>query len=1118
MDIYNMNRNEEMITIQTVNIQGMNEMKKYEIEKLTERNNVITGVIETHLKEDRFNWNQEYEIYEQRREKGDKKGGGLLILHRKQDDIDMEKIETGHQDVLAIKGKLKGKIVTIILVYMATGSTQESRQRNTKIHDKINKIIDENQERSGIVLMGDFNGHLGLLGSQQEDENGRRVKQIVTEHNLSIMNLDDRCKGEHTWHRGEQKSVIDFIIINKEMMEFYQEMTVDEEQHKWDISDHNLLEIIFKWNTNIIRNKENKNEVTWYWKFEEETLEEYIREIETRLDQKRVDNIEELNGMIREVADAKMRRQYIRKKNKKGSTEPPWITKEIKEGIKERRKINRERRNETDPVKKEELWVKYLEKKMEVKEEIRNKIREYERSVSEEIKQNKNKMWENIRKLKGETKKRDTEMYSDTGEKLNEEEQRAEIKQYWTEIYCKHDNHIENSWNDNQKELYRETREKMEVIGHTRQLVNNFPEETRDHLDMSMTIEKPISAMERIEINESKVKEVIRRIKKKKAAGPDGLKGELYSEMAKSEKCLSALTRCMNNELNKKSKPQSWKKSRTVLLEKKRKPTARDFRPVALTDISYKIYMSLIRNEIEQHLENIDETLEEQAGFTKGCRIEDNLAILKYLVDNSRKGKRELIITAIDFAKAFDSVKRDTIIDTLKWYKVDERVIETVAEIYTNDMVHLVLGDNIEENIVAKSGIRQGCTLSATLFKLITYRIIKEINRKMKGYQTDKITIRALFFADDGLLMSDDVQQTATDIITIQEIAEKYGLGINKGKSNILIFNRKGTQTMIEGIEIQNEIKYLGITIEDYRDIFRKHKQKKLQLAEKLANNTYSVINRCSNKMIIGKTYWKSIAIPAIIYGSGVIEWNQQEQQKLQVIENRVCRKILHAPRWAANSALRGETGISKVETRLMHNRLGYINNRLDEGNTLIKIVVEELVTKGKWKKTIEKYCNDLDSERESLLKLKKTELKRKTRDWDTENWKQEMELKKTLYIYKENKQEIKEEEYDNDPISEIWFRGKTNCMNLGDRIREGSKECKLCGAEREDQCHFIIHCDQLSDIRKEEITLQRPTIQNENQIISNFFFGKENKKPKMRTLYRMWSKRNSLLRERIPN
>ena len=128
------------------------------------------------------------------------------------------------------------------------------------------------------------------------------------------------------------------------------------------------------------------------------------------------------------------------------------------------------------------------------------------------------------------------------------------------------------------------------------------------------------------------------------------------------------------------------------------------------------------------------------------------------------------------------------------------------------------------------------------------------------------------------------------------------------------------------------------------------------------------------------------------------------------------------------------------------------------------------------------------------------------------------MELKKTLYIYKENKQEIKEEEYDNDPISEIWFRGKTNCMNLGDRIREGSKECKLCGAEREDQCHFIIHCDQLSDIRKEEITLQRPTIQNENQIISNFFFGKENKKPKMRTLYRMWSKRNSLLRERIPN
>ena len=387
----------------------------------------------------------------------------------------------------------------------------------------------------------------------------------------------------------------------------------------------------------------------------------------------------------------------------------------------------------------------------------------------------------------------------------------------------------------------------------------------------------------------------------------------------------------MNTELNKKIKPQSWKKSRTVLLEKKRRPTARDFRPVSLTDVSYKIYMSIIRNEIEQHLKNIDEIMEEQAGFTKGCRIEDNLTILKYLVDHSRKGKKELIITAIDFAKAFDSVKRDKIIETLKWYKVDERVIETVAEIYTNDMVQLTLGNNIEESITAKSGIRQGCTLSATLFKLITYRIIKEINIKMKGYQTDKITIRALFFADDGLLMSDNIQQTATDIRTIQEIAEKYGLCINKGKSSILIFNRKGTQTTIEGIEIQKEMKYLGITIEDYRDIFRKHKQSKLQLAEKLANNTYSVINRCSNKMIIGKAYWKSIAIPAIIYGSGVIEWNQQERQKMQVIENKVCRKILSAPRWAANSALRGEIGISKVDTRLMQNRLGYINNRHGE-------------------------------------------------------------------------------------------------------------------------------------------------------------------------------------------
>ena len=72
-----------------------------------------------------------------------------------------------------------------------------------------------------------------------------------------------------------------------------------------------------------------------------------------------------------------------------------------------------------------------------------------------------------------------------------------------------------------------------------------------------------------------------------------------------------------------------------------------------------------------------------------------------------------------------------------------------------------------------------------------------------------------------------------------------------------------------------------------------------------------------------------------------------------------VCRKIMSAPRWATISALRGEIGISTMSDRINQNRLQYIRNRLQDGNELIKLVVNELeCNRGKWKMNSERLCN----------------------------------------------------------------------------------------------------------------------------------------------------------------
>ena len=102
-----------------------------------------------------------------------------------------------------------------------------------------------------------------------------------------------------------------------------------------------------------------------------------------------------------------------------------------------------------------------------------------------------------------------------------------------------------------------------------------------------------------------------------------------------------------------------------------------------------------------------------------------------------------------------------------------------------------------------------------------------EWQRKKLGFHTGKINVSSLFFADDGLLINSDRSEAEYAIRQLQIIAKKYGLKINKEKSSAMLFNSKQSIDQIGGIQVVKEFKYLGITINNGRDIFKTHKDRK---------------------------------------------------------------------------------------------------------------------------------------------------------------------------------------------------------------------------------------------------------------------------------------------------
>ena len=61
---------------------------------------------------------------------------------------------------------------------------------------------------------------------------------------------------------------------------------------------------------------------------------------------------------------------------------------------------------------------------------------------------------------------------------------------------------------------------------------------------------------------------------KKKATGPDKLKGELYSVLEQSELCAMTLRNILQSIMDNGTKVYAWKKSDTKMIPKTKKPTA----------------------------------------------------------------------------------------------------------------------------------------------------------------------------------------------------------------------------------------------------------------------------------------------------------------------------------------------------------------------------------------------------------------------------------------------------------------------------------------------------------------------------------------------------------------
>lgn len=92
-----------------------------------------------------------------------------------------------------------------------------------------------------------------------------------------------------------------------------------------------------------------------------------------------------------------------------------------------------------------------------------------------------------------------------------------------------------------------------------------------------------------------------------------------------------------------------------VLIPKNRNPTKIiDYRPISLIGYIYKVILKILANILKKVLSSI--ISESQSAYITGRQILDGVLVANEIVDEAKRKKKEVIISKVDFEKAYDLV------------------------------------------------------------------------------------------------------------------------------------------------------------------------------------------------------------------------------------------------------------------------------------------------------------------------------------------------------------------------------------------------------------------------------------------------------------------------------
>jgi len=182
------------------------------------------------------------------------------------------------------------------------------------------------------------------------------------------------------------------------------------------------------------------------------------------------------------------------------------------------------------------------------------------------------------------------------------------------------------------------------------------------------------------DITKEETIEVLKKLKRAKAPGENGIENEAWRYMSKD--LGEEFWKLINKVWKGEGIPGDWNKGVISPIHNRgERDELKNYRGITLMDTAYKIYASILNNRLEKE---VDERLREtQFGFRKGRGVMDAVYILNYIVNKELSRKRGKVFALfVDLKAAFDSVDRRQLHEMLRRIKVERNLRRRIMETY----------------------------------------------------------------------------------------------------------------------------------------------------------------------------------------------------------------------------------------------------------------------------------------------------------------------------------------------------------------------------------------------------------------------------------------------------